>query len=282
MIKLDLRSERTVYYKASRDRIYPLSRCDFKLNHDLAMGLQSDFVYNSVYAIPNDGMTDEYLEKECNNVEYDLYKTVEYKLILDGPDFEYVEDTMKRLLNRRPEENELYVALSKILDRKVMNAHTAHNRSLDRYGFTSIRYMQRRHVIWVAVAEPLTYISKANPDPVLKDSYKLKLYKNLMETQLLSALSTLGLEELSVSSCPVTLRDGKLTAAISVRKVFRDELKRVLAIHMDAILKDMFNGELLNIFEAFSLDKQKFIEDIMFEATNIHSADIKINDTSFD
>ena len=282
MIKLDLRSERTVYYKAARNRLSPISNNNFHLNHDLAVALQSEFVYDTVYAILDRDMTDEYLEKECNNEEYDLYKTVEYKLILDGPDFEYVEDTMKRLLNRRPEENDLYVALSKILDKKVMNVHTAHNRSLDRYDFTSIRYMQRRHIIWVALAEPLTYISKVNTNSVLKDTYKLKLYKNLMETQLLSALSTIGLEELRSSTPVVNLRNEKLTASIGIRNKFRNELQRVLSIHIYDILGDMFDGELINIFNAFSLDKQKFIDELIDTATSLHSTNIQINDTSFD
>lgn len=282
MIKLDLSSERTVYYKAARERLSPIGYNNYHLNHDLAVALQSEFVYDTVYAILDRDMTDERLEIECNNAEYDLYKTVEYKLVLDGPDFEYVEDTLKRLLNRRSEDNDLYVALSKILDKKVANIHTAHKRSLDRYDFSSIRYMQRRHVIWVALAEPLTYISKANANSVLKDTYKLKLYKNLMETQLLSALATIGLEELRSGTPVINLCNEKLTVLISVRNKFRNELRRVLSIHMYDILGDMFDGELINIFNAFSLDKQKFIDELIDTATGLHSANIPINDTSFD
>lgn len=281
MIKLDLRSERTIYYRAARDRISPLSYCDFKLNHDLSVALQSDFVYDAVYSVIDKDITDERLETDCNNKDYDIYKTVEYRLLLDGPDFEYVEDTMKRLINKRSEDNELFVALSQILGKKVMSVHTAFNRSLNRYDFSSIRYMTRKHVVWVALAEPLTYISKANATPVLKDTYKLKLYRNLMETQLLSALDAIGLDELPVNRSAITLHNEKLEVSVRVRNKFRNELQRVLETHMDAILNEMFNGELIDIFNAFSLDKQDFIKRFLSEVTCLHTTYIQIDDKSF-
>lgn len=281
MIKLDLRSERTIYYRAARDRISPLSYCDFKLNHDLSVALQSDFVYDAVYSVIDKDITDERLETDCNNKDYDIYKTVEYRLLLDGPDFEYVEDTMKRLINKRSEDNELFVALSKILGKKVMSVHTAFNRSLNRYDFSSIRYMTRKHVVWVALAEPLTYISKANATPILKDTYKLKLYRNLMETQLLSALDAIGLDELPVNRSAITLHNEKLEVSVRVRNKFRNELQRVLETHMDAILNEMFNGELIDIFNAFSLDKQDFIKRFLSEVTCSHTTNIQIDDKSF-
>lgn len=281
MIKLDLRSERTIYYRAARDRISPLSYCDFKLNHDLSVALQSDFVYDAVYSVIDKDITDERLETDCNNKDYDIYKTVEYRLLLDGPDFEYVEDTMKRLINKRSEDNELFVALSKILGKKVMSVHTAFNRSLNRYDFSSIRYMTRKHVVWVALAEPLTYISKANATPILKDTYKLKLYRNLMETQLLSALDAIGLDELPVNRSAITLHNEKLEVSVRVRNKFRNELQRVLETHMDAILNEMFNGELIDIFNAFSLDKQDFIKRFLSEVTCLHTTNIQIDDKSF-
>lgn len=281
MIKLDLRSERTIYYRAARDRISPLSYCDFKLNHDLSVALQSDFVYDTVYSVIDKDITDERLETDCNNKDYDIYKTVEYRLLLDGPDFEYVEDTMKRLINKRSEDNELFVALSQILGKKVMSVHTAFNRSLNRYDFSSIRYMTRKHVVWVALAEPLTYISKANATPVLKDTYKLKLYRNLMETQLLSALDAIGLDELPVHRSAITLHNEKLEVSVRVRNKFRNELQRVLETHMDAILNEMFNGELIDIFNAFSLDKQDFIKRFLSEVTCLHTTNIQIDDKSF-
>lgn len=281
MIKLDLRSERTIYYRAARDRISPLSYCDFKLNHDLSVALQSDFVYDAVYSVIDKDITDERLETDCNNKDYDIYKTVEYRLLLDGPDFEYVEDTMKRLINKRSEDNELFVALSQILGKKVMSVHTAFNRSLNRYDFSSIRYMTRKHVVWVALAEPLTYISKANATPVLKDTYKLKLYRNLMETQLLSALDAIGLDELPVHRSAITLHNEKLEVSVRVRNKFRNELQRVLETHMDAILNEMFNGELIDIFNAFSLDKQDFIKRFLSEVTCLHTTNIQIDDKSF-
>lgn len=281
MIKLDLRSERTIYYRAARDRISPLSYCDFKLNHDLSVALQSDFVYDAVYSVIDKDITDERLETDCNNKDYDIYKTVEYRLLLDGPDFEYVEDTMKRLINKRSEDNELFVALSKILGKKVMSVHTAFNRSLNRYDFSSIRYMTRKHVVWVALAEPLTYISKANATPILKDTYKLKLYRNLMETQLLSALDAIGLDELPVNRSAITLHNEKLEVSVRVRNKFRTELQRVLETHMDAILNEMFNGELIDIFNAFSLDKQDFIKRFLSEVTCLHTTNIQIDDKSF-
>lgn len=281
MIKLDLRSERTIYYRAARDRISPLSYCDFKLNHDLSVALQSDFVYDAVYSVIDKDITDERLETDCNNKDYDMYKTVEYRLLLDGPDFEYVEDTMKRLINKRSEDNELFVALSKILGKKVMSVHTAFNRSLNRYDFSSIRYMTRKHVVWVALAEPLTYISKANATPILKDTYKLKLYRNLMETQLLSALDAIGLDELPVNRSAITLHNEKLEVSVRVRNKFRNELQRVLETHMDAILNEMFSGELIDIFNAFSLDKQDFIKRFLSEVTCLHTTNIQIDDKSF-
>lgn len=281
MIKLDLRSERTIYYRAARDRISPLSYCDFKLNHDLSVALQSDFVYDAVYSVIDKDITDERLETDCNNKDYDIYKTVEYRLLLDGPDFEYVEDTMKRLINKRSEDNELFVALSQILGKKVMSVHTAFNRSLNRYDFSSIRYMTRKHVIWVSLAEPLTYISKANATPILKDTYKLKLYRNLMETQLLSALDAIGLDELPVNGSAITLHNEKLEVSVRVRNKFRNELQRVLETHMDAILNEMFNGELIDIFNAFSLDKQDFIKRFLSEVTCLHTTNIQIDDKSF-
>lgn len=281
MIKLDLRSERTIYYRAARDRISPLSYCDFKLNHDLSVALQSDFVYDAVYSVIDKDMTDERLEIDCNNKDYDIYKTVEYRLLLDGPDFEYVEDTMKRLINKRSEDNELFVALSQILGKKVMSVHTAFNRSLNRYDFSSIRYMTRKHVVWVALAEPLTYISKANATPVLKDTYKLKLYRNLMETQLLSALDAIGLDELPVHRSAITLHNERLEVSVRVRNKFRNELQRVLETHMDAILNEMFEGELIDIFNAFSLDKQDFIKRFLSEVTCLHTTNILIDDKSF-
>lgn len=281
MIKLDPNSARTIYYKANRDRISPISYCDFKLSHDLSVALQSDFVYDTVYSVIDKDMTDERLETECNSKEYDMYKTVEYRLLLEGPDFEYVEDTMKRLINKRAEDNELFVALSKILDKKVMNVRTAYNRSLNRYDFSSIRYMTRKHVIWVALAEPLTYISKANATSILKDTYKLKLYRNLMETQLLSALAAIGLDELPVNKSALTLHNEKLEVSVRIRNKFRSELQRVLEIHMDAVLNEMFNGELVNIFDAFSLDKQNFINRLMSEITCLHLTALQIDDKSF-